>query len=89
MGNISEQDRLAQMHCDASNSISESLHSCLGYGLQTCGTARLDYMGALGQTATNINFGRAAHTFVAGKNASLRAKANKQKTKPKKNQVRL
>lgn len=65
----SKEDRIACRGKDASNSIAESLHAQSTVGLRTCGTARLDYMAAEGQTRSNNDFGRCPELYVTGKSA--------------------
>ena len=67
MARVSKIELTATMWLDANNSISESLHATASYGLSTCGTARLDFMAALGQTNSNNDFGRAMQMTVTGR----------------------
>jgi len=64
--NVLEEEKMALLGVDANNSISESLHTSLTYGLQQGGTILLDHCAAAGQTQANNNFGRQHTTLVKG-----------------------
>ena len=52
-----DQDRMAGMNKDASNSISESNHASSTHSLKTRGTIRIDRAAGEGQTCANNDFG--------------------------------
>lgn len=72
---ISEDDRKAGMGKEASNSISESNHACSTDALKTCGTIRLDYMAAHGQSTSNHDWDRDINFFI-GKKRGNRVERN-------------
>jgi hypothetical protein len=61
---ISEDDRLASVGKEASNSIVESIHAASTYSLKTYGTIRLDSASGEGQARANNDFGRGHNAFV-------------------------
>ena len=53
---VSDAERNAGLGRDASNSVAESLHGGLTYGLQVYGTARIDHLAAEGMIHHNKDF---------------------------------
>jgi len=65
---IKSAEKRAGIGVDASNSVSESLHSTSMLGLEVYGsTLRMDHSAAEGQTRTNNDFGRMWKKYVKGK----------------------
>ena len=64
---LSDQDRMAGMNKDASNSISESNHASSTHSLKTSGTIWIDSAAGEGQTCANNDFGRGHEAMVTAR----------------------
>ena len=64
---LSDQDRMAGMNKDASNSISESNHASSTHSLKTSGTIRIDSAAGEGQTGANNDFGQGHEAMVTAR----------------------